>query len=114
VLVGLDQDVAALERLDPHVEQPHTRPLDLGDPPRVGAPHHRELHQVERVAADRRTDVEDQCQLILAGVFRLARVDARKRRLADALDGAELTRAGEDASAGIAGTDGRLVMAVGD
>jgi hypothetical protein len=59
----------------------------LSDPVRVGASHDGELHQIRGVAAHGRSDVEQQRERILAGMIGVPRIDARERRLPDALIG---------------------------
>ena len=99
----LDQRLAPLRFLAPHVEQREARARDLGDAPRVAGPHDREVHELFGLAAHSGADVEQEREAILSFVLDVSGVDAREGGAADAADQREVLGAGEDAGARVPG-----------
>ena len=95
----------ALDLLDADIEQADRRALDLEQRARHGAAHQGEIHQLLRVGADRRADIEHDALALQR------RPDRRDRRALDIGHGAQAELRHRHQRAGIAGRDDHIGVA---
>ncbi len=107
-LGGLADFLAALDFLDADIEQADGRPFEIEQHARHGAAHHRQRHQMMRVAADGGAEIEHH------RIAARGRPDRRERRTVDAGQHAQAEPRHRHQRAGIAGGDRNVGLALLD